>query len=165
MRILLHGFIIVAFAALVSAGVNAGEPLPKRGTLSGTFGWHVSSGEFVQVDKDHIIWGGTASGPFLSDGGSRLLHGAAVICTFSGEFKKDAVTHNGGDCVATDGDGDKATMRWKCTRCPEAGEIQLTNGTGKYAGIVGSGTFQQSDAGPPGSKTGSSVWKAKWDLP
>lgn len=152
-------------AVLAVGTAAAADPLPRRGDLSGTFNWYISSGQNLVVDKDHIIWGGVASGPFLNHAGGGFLHGAAAACTFSGEFRKDAVTHNSGDCVATDADGDKITLFWKCTACPGAGDMRLTSGTGKYAGIRGSGTFQQNDAGPPGSSMGWSVWKVKWELP
>jgi hypothetical protein len=165
MRTAAHRLALATCAVLVSGAVAAADPLPRRGELSGIFSWYVSNGQNLAVDKDHILWGGVASGPFLNQNGSGFLHGAAAACTFSGEFKKDTVTHNSGDCVATDADGDKVTLVWKCTACPGSGEIRWTSGTGKYAGIKGSGTFQQNDAGPMGSNMGWSVWKAKWELP
>lgn len=158
-------FTLAAGFALAAGAAAAADQLPKRGDLSGTFNWSVTSGQNIQVDKDHIIWGGVASGPFLSDVPGGILHATAVACTFSGEFRKDTVTHNGGDCVATDADGHKVSFRWKCTTCPTSGQIQLTNGTGKYAGIKGTGTFQQNGAGPFDSNMGWSVWKVKWELP
>lgn len=154
-----------ALTLLVSGAVCAADHLPKKGTLSGIFGWHYSSGQDIMVGNDHIIWGGVVSGPFVGDGGQGLLHGAAAVCTFSGEFRKDTVTHNSGDCVATDADGDKITFHWECTKCPASGDLILTSGSGKYAGIKGSGTFQQNDAGQLGSNSGWSVWKASWERP
>jgi len=143
----------------------AAESLPKKGTISGVYGWHVSTGQNIAVSQDHIIYGGVVSGPFVGDGGQGLLHSAAASCTFSGEFKKDTVTHNSGDCVTTDADGDKVTMHWKCTKCPESGDLVITSGTGKYAGIKGDGTFQQNGAGPGDSNSGWSVWKLMWERP
>ena len=73
------------------------------------------------------------------------------------------VTHNSGDCVATDADGDKVTLAWKCTKCGEGiGDLRMTRGIGKYVGIKGSGTFEQHDID---ASTGWSVWKVKWELP
>lgn len=156
-------FVLLAITASISPA-NA-QTMAKRGSFSGVFSWYVSSGQTLQVDKDHLIWGGVATGPVRNDAGSGFLHAAAAACTFSGEFRKDTVTHNNGDCVATDPDGDKVTMAWKCTSCPQAGDFQWTGGTGKYAGIKGKGTFTQSDAGPPGSNSGWSGWKGQWELP
>jgi len=150
---------------LITGAALAADPLPRKGAISGVFGWHYSSGQDIAVDKDHIIWGGVVSGPFVGESGQGLLHSAAASCTFSGEFKKDTVTHNSGDCVTTDADGDKVTMHWKCTKCPESVDLVITSGTGKYAGITGAGTFQQDGAGPGDSNSGWSVWKVLWERP
>jgi hypothetical protein len=153
-----------ALALLVSAAASAAEALPKKGMLSGVFGWHYAAGKNIEIEKDHIIWGGVAAGPFVGDGAQGLLHGAAASCTFSGEFKKDTVTHSGGDCVVVDADGDKVVLNWKCTKCPN-GEMAITHGTGKYAGIKGAGTYEENLAGPFDSDSGWSVWKVKWERP
>ena len=151
--------------AIAAGTACAADPLPKRGNLSGAFAWSYAPGKNIQVDKDHIVWGGVAAGPFIADGGKGLLHASAAECTFAGEFMKGTVTYNAGACVTTDADGDKVAFNWKCTACPANGEIVLTNGTGKYAGIKGSGTFQQNDAGPFDANMGWSIWKVKWELP
>ena len=156
---------IGAALLLMMGAVAQAEALPKKGSFSGVFSWYVSSGETLEVAKDQLAWGGVASGAFKNDAGNGFLHSAAAACTFSGGFKKDAVTHNGGDCVATDPEGDKIAMAWKCTTCPTAGDFQWTGGTGKYAGIKGRGTYTQVDAGPPGGKSGWSTWKGQWELP
>ena len=110
----------------MSGSIGAAESIPRSGTISGVFGWHYSSGQNIAVDKDHVIWGGVVSGPFVGDGGQGLLHGTATSCTFSGEFRKGTVTHNSGDCVVTDADGDKVTMYWTCTKCPNQGRRDLS---------------------------------------
>jgi len=153
-----------ALAFLGSGAASAADPLPKIGTLSGVFGWHYAAGKNIEIEKDHIIWGGVASGPFVGDGRKGLLHGAAASCTFSGEFKKDSVTHNAGDCVVVDADGDKVLLNWQCTKCPN-GDLVITHGTGKYAGIKGAGTYEENIAGPFDSDSGWSTWKVRWELP
>lgn len=158
-------FVVAALTTFVFAQTGNAQGLAKRGSFSGVFGWHVSSGETIPVAKDHLVWGGVASGSFRNDAGAGFLHSSAAACTFSGEFRVDTVTRNNGDCVATDPDGDKVAMAWKCTTCPATGEFQWTGGTGKYAGIRGRGTFVQTDAGPAGSNAGWSAWKGQWELP
>jgi len=157
--------VAIVASCLTCGTAYAADPLPKSGSISGVFGWHYSAGQNIVVDKDHVIWGGVVSGPFVGDAGQGLLHGSAAACTFSGEFRKDTVTHNSGDCVATDSDGDKVTMYWKCTKCPASGDLVITGGTGKYTGIKGAGTFQQNGAGPGDSNSGWSLWKMKWERP
>lgn len=151
--------------ALFFSATGHAEELSKRGSFTLVFGWTVTSGDTIAVAEDHLVWGGVAPGSLRNEAGSGFLHGAAGTCTFAGEFRKDVVTKNGGDCVATDRDGDKVAMAWKCTTCPTAGEFEWTGGTGKYAGIKGRGTFTQNDAGPQGGVVGWSVWKGQWALP
>lgn len=155
-------------AALLVPLVATADQLPKRGSYSGVFGWYVNAGETVPVSKDHVVWGGFSNGSFRNDTGSGFLHAAIVKCSFAGQWKADTGARNGGDCVAIDRDGDQLTFVWKCTDCDAGkGEFQTTDGTGKYAGIKGRGTFVQTNAGPPDRPvvTGFSTWKGEWELP
>ena len=157
-----------AIATLLLPVVTSAEQLAKRGSYSGVYGWYVGAGETVPVSKDHVVWGGVSSGAFRNDANSGFLHAAVVKCTFSGEWKADTGTRNGGDCVATDRDGDQISLVWKCTDCNSGkGEFQWTNGTGKYTGIKGRSTFVQTNAGPSDRPviTGFSTWKGEWELP
>jgi hypothetical protein len=158
------GTIVVAFAVVLALGANADAQLPKQGSYSGVFGWYFPPAQVVQVEKGHFVWGGTSLGAFRNDDGSGFLHGAGVVCAAAGEFKNGAQTHNGGDCVATDGDGDKAVLTWKCTGCPSSrsGVAEWTGGTGKYKGLSGRSTYQET-VNQLGS--GWSVWKGEWKLP
>jgi hypothetical protein len=159
--------VCVAAVLLVPVAVIA-EQLAKRGSYSGVYGWYVGSGETVNVSKDHVVWGGVSSGAFRNDAGNGFLHAAIVKCSFAGQWRADTGTRNGGDCVATDREGDQISLVWKCTDCDAGkGEFQWTNGTGKYTGIKGRSIFIQSNAGPPDRPiiTGFSVWKGEWELP
>jgi hypothetical protein len=157
------GLVCAALLLMAFGPVAQADALQKKGSFSGVFGWYISSGETLEVAKDHLVWGGIASGAFKNDAGNGFLHASAVACTFSGGFKTDAVTRNGGDCMATDSDGDKLAMAWKCTTCPAAGDFQFTGGTGKYAGIKGRASYTQVDAA--GGKAGWSAWKGQYELP
>ena len=69
-----------------------------------------------------------------------------------------------GTCVEADADGDKIFLTYEG---PESGPMSLIGGTGKYAGIEGSGTWTVTDA--PGNTASqflftldySVEWKAK----
>jgi len=156
--------VCIATALMLPVCATA-DQLPKQGTYTGVFGWSVLSGDSLQLDKDHTMWGGIATGAFRNDSGGGFLHAIAVKCTFSGEFMNGAVVHNNGDCVLTDKDGDKVSATWKCVTCPGTGEFEWTGGTGKYAGIKGRNIYLETSAGPPGSGVGFSVWKGEWHLP
>ena len=171
-RYLMSGAMLSTVLALIAGmlwpSCYAHAQLAKRGTYAGVYGWYVGAGETIPVSKDHVVWGGVSSGAFRNDANGGFLHAAIVKCTFSGEWKADAGTRNGGDCVATDRDGDQISLVWKCTDCNNGrGEFQWTNGTGKYAGIKGRSTFVQTNAGPPDRPvtTGFSIWKGEWELP
>jgi hypothetical protein len=151
-------------ACLIAPAISMADQLPKSGTVSGVFSWYVSSGGDVLPDKDHVIWGGISTGAIRNDAGSGFLHGTLQKCTFSGEFNNGMVTHNNGDCVSIDKDGDKVYSAWKCTACPEKGEFVYTGGTGKYEGIKGRGTYGETAVGTPVA-AGWSVFKAEWTLP
>ena len=155
---------VVILGTILALGPSASAQSLNQGTFSGVFGWYFPPEQFIQVETGHVVWGGTARGAFRSDGGSDFLHGAGVVCSAAGQFKGGSLTHNGGDCVATDKDGDKAVLTWRCTDCPtsRSGTLELTSGTGKYKGISGRGVYQET-AAQPGS--GWSVWKGEWKLP
>jgi hypothetical protein len=141
-----------------------GAELSKRGSYSGVFGWHfVGEAEGAQ---GNVIWGGVATGTFRNDAGSGFLHAALVKCSSAGTVSKEWAPRDGGECVATDSDGDKAFASWKCTDCPTKGEFHWLGGTGKYAGIKGRNTYLQTNAAVPmGAPAGWSVWKGEWQLP
>ncbi len=152
-------------AAVVAAPFTSDAAgLPKRGTYSGVFGWHfVGEGDGAEGSS---IWGGVATGTFRNDVGSGFLHGALVKCSSAGTFSKDWPPRDGGECVATDSDGDKAFLTWKCTECPTRGEFAWLGGTGKYSGIKGRNTYQQTNAAvPAGAPAGWSAWKGEWQAP
>ena len=157
---------MLALAAITFLGANADAQQSKHGTFSGIVGYHFPRSQVVEVEKDHWIWGGRYDGAFRSDVSEGFLHRTAVVCTALGEYHKDSMTHNSGDCAATDKDGDKAIWNWKCTACPGqgwAGEFQFTGGTGKYAGLKGHGTYQETNV--LGSGNGWTALKGGWELP
>jgi hypothetical protein len=151
---------LVALATVLVFESKADAQLPKRGTYSATYAWHFT-GPIIEIEKDHVVWGGTETGAFRNDAGSGFFHAAIVVCTAAGEWKKGDVVKDGGDCVITDKDGDKAVMAFKYTGSG-GGETQWTGGTGKYTGLKGRGTYQQTVAG---MGIGWSVWKGEWELP
>lgn len=113
---------LAAAAALAMPVASSAAELAKRGSYSGVFGWHfVGEADGVQGS---MIWGGVATGTFRNDAGSGFLHAALVKCTSAGTFGKDWAPRDGGECVATDSDGDKLFLTWKCSECPGKGEFQ-----------------------------------------
>jgi hypothetical protein len=162
---------VLIFAVVLFLGASAEAQLAKKGTYSGVFGFHFT-GSVVELEKDRVTWGGPYSGLFRNDTGDGFLHAASGICTGSGEMNKGSITHDYGDCVMTDKEGDKAFMTWQCPGCPlkagmESGEFQWTGGTGKFAGLRGRNSWQVQNVvgqGPSGL-VGWAAWKGEWELP
>ena len=158
---------VVGLAVAVTLAIpvaSSAADLPKHGSYSGVYGWHfVGEADGAQ---GNMMWGGVATGTFRNDAGNGFLHAALVKCSSAGTFGKEWPPRDGGECVATDSDGDKAFLTWKCTDCPTKGEFQWLGGTGKYAGIKGRNSYQQTNAAVPmGAPAGWSAWKGEWQLP
>jgi hypothetical protein len=155
---------LAAAVIVLLRGATAEAQLPKRGTYTGVYGWHFV-GEIMEVEKDHLMWGGESTGAFRNDAGDGFLHGAVVVCTSSGEFKKGSAT-NGGYCAVADKDGDQAFIEFKCAGSPCTGEFQWTGGTGKYTGLKGRSWFQDVIAGRGvHGFVGWDPWRGEWELP
>jgi hypothetical protein len=151
------GLLVAALAPSVDA-----QQLPKRGSFTGIFGWHFPADGMMQVEKDHLMWGGVSYGAFRNDAGSGFLHQTGTRCTAVGEFKDGKVIRNRGECINTDNDGDRTFLTWQCTKCPD-GELTFTGGTGKYKGLKGRGTYREIWSGEAG--LGWSHWAGDWELP
>ena len=153
----------VTFAAIVvSLSVQAAD-LPKTGTYSGHFGW-TFSGQTQDLGPNRKIYAGMVSGVMFNDAGSGFMHKARVDCTLMNDV--DAGRANAmGTCVATDADGDKVFVEWKCAgpmpTCP--GTERFVGGTGKYTGISGDQKFQGNFIGTTGG--GWSDWSGAYKIP
>jgi hypothetical protein len=108
-----------------------------------------------------------APGEFLNSVGSGFLHGAAVVCTSQSRIQSDEFEFSR-RCVATDEEGDKALLKWACSRGGDrcVGTFDWNGGTGKYAGMRGRSQFDGGviGQGPLGS-IGDANWKGEWELP
>ena len=150
---------------LTPAGASA-DQLAKRGSYSGRFLW-TEQAKTVEVDKGWMFTDAVNQGVFLNSAASGFLHGATAVCTSQGVIQSEQFWFSG-NCAATDKDGDKAVLKWACSksgsRC--AGTFDWIGGTGKYAGMRGQSQFDGGvlGQGPLGS-IGDSNWKGEWALP
>jgi hypothetical protein len=74
--------------------------------------------------------------------GSKLLDNLAIQCMEEAKARPEGYAFSG-TCIQTDGDGDKIFMTYEG---PESGSVEWIGGTGKYAGVAGSGTWSVADA-------------------
>jgi len=135
--------VLVAGVTLValSAGANA-QQLPKSGSIAFHTGWkdtadvnEVAPGRFQGQDR--------AVGTTFNDKGSGPLHLGPANC--SGSFVvTDGSGPNKGYCAFGDPDGDRIFTDFTGNITPNGAEGTnvISGGTGKYAGITGSGPWK-----------------------
>ena len=128
----------MAFGAAAMAG-----DLPKEGTFSGTYSGF-GTNKAIQIGKDRLVDAWDQNGLTVGNG---LFDHATWHC-FGLYDLANGMGQAHGYCVGTDTAGDqvvgtvadeKHTMDQKNVK----GTFTFTMGTGKYAGITGSGTFEE----------------------
>jgi hypothetical protein len=127
-----------AFAFATAAPAQA-----KEGTASFTFAGF-GTVKATEVGKDRLLFVFDENG--LNEGSSDpMFDHATWHCSGLGDFTK-GMGQAHGYCVVTDPGGDQfvynvVTEKWSLGQKSFKGSVTLTEGTGKFAGITGSGTF------------------------
>jgi len=149
--------------------VAAEAQIPKEGTISYTA---IYSGtpkvlalgeERLQVTYEHM-------GVTLGDTGEDIFHNATLHCIGSLHRVKGSYDDDGGSCVITRPDGDKAFLTYGGTHSATGGKAinTLVGGTGKLTGLQGS--LEATRLPPlrpasPGTYQGMSKLKGQYKLP
>jgi hypothetical protein len=138
----------VSLAMLCVAGVA--QQLPKSGSITFHTGWK-GVGEAITVADKHLQGHGSAVGVTFNDKGSGPLHLGPANCFYT-FFAIDGRGKNKGYCAFGDPDGDRIFTDWHGTASPdgEQGINEIAGGTGKYAGITGSGPWKCKMSGGNG---------------
>ena len=125
-----------------------GQSLPRSGTISWHTGWSAKGGA-VTVAENQMQGHGTTSGTTFNDKGSGPLHLGPANCFYT-FFIANGKGKGKGFCAFGDVDGDRIFTDWEGTDGAEGarGINTITGGTGKYAGITGSGPYR---CAPPGA--------------
>ena len=133
--------------------IASGEPLPKSGSISIHTGWK-DSGEAMETGEKNMQGHGSVVGSSFNDKGSGPLHGGPATCFYT-FFAGEKGTVNKGYCTFGDPDGDRIFTDWHGTQAGDGGEgiNQIAGGTGKYAGITGSGPWKCKDSGKNGQSS------------
>ncbi len=136
---------MVCAAALVSAAAfafaTAASAQPKEGTYRGTY---TAFGTFkaAKIGKSRLL-------TVFDENGLSVAHGmfdrTTWHCWGLGDFT-DRVGRNRGYCVGNDPAGDEVVLtsvseKMSLGEKREKGSLTLSGGTGKYAGITGTGTY------------------------
>lgn len=135
--------------AILCAAVGA-QQLPKSGSINFHTGFRIGAEAMTVADK-HLQGHGTAIGISFNDKGSGPLHGGPATCFFAFNVI-DGRGNNKGYCAFGDADGDRLFTDWSGNASPDGdnGTNNIVGGTGKYAGITGSGPWKCKPAGANG---------------
>jgi hypothetical protein len=130
--------------------VAGAQQLPKSGSISFHTGWKYVADAMSPADK-HAVGRGNATGVTFNDKGSGPLHLGPANC-FESFFAVDGRGKGKGFCAFGDPDGDRLFTEFTGTFGPDGanGTNEIFGGTGKYAGIQGSGPWKCSMSGGNG---------------
>jgi len=127
------------------------QQLPKSGSINFHTGWKFV-GEAVTVADKHLQGHGSVAGVTFNDKGSGPLHLGPANC-FDTFFVIDGQGKNKGFCAFGDADGDRIFTEFTGNFVPGTGGNginEIAGGTGKYAGITGSGPWKCKPSGANG---------------
>jgi hypothetical protein len=125
-------------------------PIPKEGATSGTAVF-VGTMKGLPLGKDRVQVSYDVTGVVVSDTGEGLLHGSSVRCIGGMLVVNGAFDDETNSCVYTRPDGDQIFTTSKVSgKQGEAarGRFTFVGGTGKMAGITGSGEFTRTSVRP-----------------
>lgn len=137
---------------LVPAASLAAEP------ISGTNSMVVETTGFATSD-DGGYWMTNSQGVTLFD--DSRFEPEAVECHGSGYWDNEGGWGEG-ICLYGAGD-DTRTSSWKLEKGSDVGTWAILNGTGKYEGISGHGTYTTADL--PGGKRVVTTWEGEYSKP
>lgn len=144
--VILAGVSLTLFCATAGA-----QDLPQSGSISFHTGWK-ATGEDVTVAENHFQGHGSVVGSTFNDKGAGPLHLGAAECFYT-YFVIDGVGTNKGYCAFGDADGDRIFTDWTGKVGVPGGDEGINviaGGTGKFAGITGSGPWKCNPAGSNG---------------
>lgn len=136
-------------AAMMSAPAGA-QQLPKTGSISFHTGWKYVADVVNATDK-HVVGKGNVTGITFNDKGSGPLHLGPANC-FEAFIIVEGKGRDKGFCAFGDPDGDRVFTDFTGTFGPDGGNgtNEIVGGTGKYAGIQGSGPWKCKGSGNNG---------------
>ena len=134
----------IFFAALALAAICtnlSAQNLPRSGSIHIHTGW-LASGPAVTVAEGHMQGSGQSSGVSFNENGSGPLHLGPANCFYT-FFISNGSGKGKGFCAFGDSDGDRIFTDWEGMQTDHAEGINtIVGGTGKYAGIKGSGPYK-----------------------
>jgi hypothetical protein len=128
--------------SLISAPAAADPPFPRTGSAKVAAYTVCRSLGIIDMGTVGSQSSADCVGIIKSKEAAKTFDNLAIHCLEESRARADGYKF-GGTCVEIDADGDKIFMTYEG---PESGPLSLIGGTGKYAGIEGSGTWAVTDA-------------------
>ena len=159
---------MLSLILLVVFGSIANAQLAKEGTYTGK---QVMSFPLKSIDMgDRLVLAYEYMGVFLNDRGQGFLHNATVrgLGSLLMVKSKGVFEYDRSSAVFTDSDGDQLMLTHEVAGKVDAVRTFTFNeGTGKYAGIQGGGTWIYVEAGSAaeGIVQGYAIHTGHWKLP
>lgn len=143
--------VVGAVSLLGLCATAQADPLPKSGSISWHTGWKFTGGPSLNPAEKHSMGSGGVSGVSFNDKGAGPLHGGPANC-IDAYYVIDGRGKDKGFCAFGDVDGDRILTEFTGDVGPEGGNGTnvIVGGTGKYAGIQGSGPWKCKWAGATG---------------
>ena len=161
--------LILTLLLLATAGPVVAEEMAREGSTSGRAYW-TGTFDALPMGKELVQMNYEGYSVVVSDTGKGLLHNATAHVVGGMLINKGVYENDTGLINYTRPDGDQIFMTYKCAGMAGKtgkGTFTYVGGTGKFAGIQGSGEFTRHSLRPPAKGVfGSfSVTKGTWKLP
>ena len=149
------GLALISILVVLGSFGFAHAQIPKEGTSSYIIGY---SGTFkiVAMGQERMQMTYEVLGVIVSDANDCILQNASLRCVGSFNAIKGVYEDDNGFCVCTRPDGDQLFTSYKASgRLGTVGKGTVTyvGGTGKFAGIQGSGEFSRIGVRPAAEGT------------
>lgn len=156
MRIASAGAVILALSLASSA--DAADSFPRSGSAKAAA--YTMCRSLGSIDMGTIGSQSSADcvGIVKNKEAGKTLDNLAIHCLEESRARADGYKFTG-TCIETDADGDKIFLTYEG---PESGPISVIGGTGKYAGIEGSGSWTVTDA--PGNTNSQFLFTLDYSL-
>ena len=143
-------YILITFLTLIflnTAAHSDGHGIAKSGTINFVIGWYFDVDDIAPQADGWAVGGGKAVGALFNNNGSGPLHEGRALCAAVSMVTPEGAS-NKGNCYFGDQDGDRIYTSFTGDLAKGAGINTIIGGSGKYAGITGSGPWECDWPGP-----------------
>lgn len=159
----------VGLVSLPALAEDAPAPIPKEGSIS-YVNVFSSAVKALALGKERIQFSYESMGVSTSPTGKGLLHNASVRCMGGMHIFNRAWDDESGSCIYNRPDGDQVFVIYKASGTLGAtvkGTFTYVGGTGKMAGITGSGEWTRVNVRPAAEGTTQAITQhtGKYKLP